>query len=377
MWFLEKMSSESTRHAHIRDIRETIGGVALRRPREVLAIVKTFLAEDELQTDETIEMRAECTWLLGVVGKRSDFLGEVMPLLYAGLVHREQLVRAWAINGLIEVAEAHPADAIPIEFSATIPALLSDSYLIVHKTMLRALTRGVPVRDEHRVHVMTLLLQLADYYAKTGNDSDALDDALRGAQIMGHRERDPRTKFALNRFVARLARKLNSYDLKHFLERGSRSLLEVPEYATALVDALQRPEIVHEPNSGDSRIREILYHVPPALLVPHAADLHAAAMAHLPRNPWSALEYVEVLQRLGLWAEAVKLADDVVAAIPTTIDHAPRRTYAERVRAWARVEAGIAAGANDVKQLLDQAVEATEAHEQARAAAKTELPWPV
>jgi tetratricopeptide (TPR) repeat protein len=243
--------------------------------------------------------------------------------------------------------------------------------------MLGALTRGVPVRDEHRYQVTTVLIQLADYYAKTGNDSDTLDNALRALQIMAHHDSDPNVKLALNRIVARLAPKLDSYDLRHFVERGSRSLQDVPEYAAALVEALQRPEIVHDPNSGDSRVREILFSVRPDLLAPHVEDLHAAAMAHLPRNPWSALEYVEVLQRLGLWDEAVKLADEVIAAVPTTIDHAPARTYAEHIRAWAQVEADIAVGAKNVKQLLEDAVTATEAFDRARAAAKTELPWPI
>jgi hypothetical protein len=376
MWFLENMSSSMTRNARIRDIRGALGGVASRRPRDVLDIIESFLDEDALQTDEAIEMRAECTRLLGFVAKRSDYLSEVLPLLYRGLVHREPLVRAWAIYGLLEVSAAHPADTIPIEFSATIPALLTDSYVIVHKTTLHALTRGVPVRDEHFGPVVTALLGLADYYAKSESDSDALDDALRGIQILAHRQENATVEVALERIVARLARKLDAYDLKYFVERGRRSLLEMPEYVAAVVDVLQRPEIVHEPNRGDSDLREILFHVPPALLVTHVADLRAAAMEHLPLRLQGAVEYVEVLQRIGLWDDAVKLADDVVAAIPTTIDNAPRRTYAERVRAWALVEAAIAAAETDVSTLIQQAVDATTAHDGATEAAQTEMPWP-
>ena len=375
MWVLE-MSHESTRTARIRYVRETIGGVAARRPREVLELVTTFLGDDSVQTDEAIEMRAECVWLLGFIGKRSDFIGEVMPLLYAGLVHREQFVRAWAINGLIEVAVAHPADAIPVEFSATIPALLTDPYVIVHKSTLRAITRGMPVRDEHVMSVVSLVIQLADYYAKTGNDAEALENALRCLQILGSRDPDPQTRFALNRLVARFALKLDDYQLTHYLERGSHMLLDVPEYAAALLDALQRPHIVREPNTGDSRLRKILYRIPPALLAPHAAEIHAAARANLLRNVWSALEYVEILQRLALWEEAVQLAGEIVAAVPITVDRAPERTYAERIRAWARVEAGIAADLPDLTKLVEDAVAASSLHEQARKSAKTESPWP-
>jgi hypothetical protein len=376
MWFLENMSSTFTRNARIRDIRETIGNLAVRRPREVLDLITTFLGDDSLQTDEAREMRAECTWLLGFVGKRSDFLTEVMPLLYSGIVHSEQLVRYCAIEGLQEVAEGHPAEAIPIEFSATLPALLSDPYMIVHKTITRALTRGVPVRDEHRGQVVGLLLNLADYYAKNGNDSDMLEDALRALRIWGRYDDDPSTTIVINRIAARMAKSLDAYDLQHFLEWGGRDMLDLPEYADALVDALQRPEIIREPNSGDARVRELLYRVQAVLLVPHAGALHDAAMAHLPLNPWSALEYVEVLQRLRLWAEAVQLAEDVVAAVPETIDHAVKRTYAERVRAAARVEAAVALGSSTVEQLLAESAAAAEAHEEARANSKTEYPWP-
>jgi hypothetical protein len=376
MWFLENMNATITRSSRIRDIRETIGNLAARRPREVLDLIKTFLDDDSLQTDETREMRAECTWLLGFVGKRSDFLSEVMPLLYKGIVHSEQLMRYCAIEGLQELAEAHPAEAIPVEFSATLPALLFDQYVIVQKTIIRALTRGVPVRDEHRGHVVGGLLTLADYYAKTGDDSDTLDNALRALRIWGRYESDTNTTIAINRIAARFAKSLDAYDLQHFLEWGSRDMLDLPEYAETLVDALQRPEIIHEPNSGDSRLREILYRVPAVLLIPHAAALHDAAMAHLPLNPWSALEYVEVLQRLRLWDEAVQLAEDVVAAVPATIDQAVKRTYAERVCAAARVEAAVALGLSTADQLLAESTEAAEAHEQAKVNAKTEFPWP-
>jgi hypothetical protein len=375
---LEAMHETTLRNARIREIRETIGGVARRRPREVLDLLMPFLAQDDLGDDDRREMRGECTHLLGFVGKRSEFLPEVLPLLYAGLVSSDQLIRACAIEGLIEIAEAHPQDAIPPEFSATVPALLSDPYVIVHRTMLRALTRGVGVRDEHASDVLAVLLPLADHYAKTETDSDALDDALRGVQIVARRLPDPGYTLAIERLVAKMARRLDDYALEHYLERGPyQGLLDLPEYTEALVDALQRPQIFTEPNSGDARLREILDSVPPRL--PQASELVEAARANLDWNVYGALEYVEALQRLGLWAEAVDLADEIAAAQPTTIDHAQERTYAELVRALARVEAAIAEGrsASEIESLLDAAAAASEVYEQAANAAKAELPWPV
>jgi hypothetical protein len=56
--------------------------------------------------------------------------------------------------------------------------------------------------------------------------------------------------------------------------------------------------------------------------------------------------------------------------------HVVKRTYAERVRAAARVEAAVAVGSSTVDQLVVESAEAAEAHEQARANAKTEFPWP-
>ncbi len=353
---------------------EAIGNVAVRRPREVLDLLKTFVGEDSVQTDEALEMRAECTWLLGFVGKHSDFLNEMLPLLYAGLVDCEQLVRAWAIEGLREVAEAHPADAIPVEFQCDAPGAaqrqVRDRPQENHPCPCARRSRAARAPPL----VVHLLVSIADYYAKT-DDSDTLDDALRAIQMWGTDHDNPAATLAINRVVARFARKLDAHDLMWFLEAKSAKMLGLPEYAEALVYALQRLDIVHEPNSGDSRI-EILSVVPAASLAPHAAGLYAAAMAHLPRNPWSALEYVEVFQRLLMWAEAVRLADDVVAATPTTVDHAVKRTYAEYVRSMARLEAAVAAGTTGTSHLLQDSRTAARAYEQARANAKTNFPWP-
>jgi hypothetical protein len=380
MRMLEAMNETMLRNAHIRDIRETIGAVSRRRPRQVLELLKPFVSQDDLGNEDRREMRGECTQLLGFVGKHSEFLPEVLPLLYAALVSDEQLIRACAIEALIEVAEAHPQDAIPPEFSATVPALLGDPYVIVHRTMLRALTRGVGVREEHVGAVLAVLLPLADHYAKTSTDSDTLDHALRALQIVARRLPNSGYAPAIERLVAKMARKLDDYALKHYLERGPHQrLLEVPEYAEALVDALKRPQIFTEPNSGDSSLHEILDQVPAAMLTPQVAELVEAARANLAWNVYRALEYVEVLGRLGLWAEGVDLAEEIIAAQAPTVDHAGERTYAELVGAWARLEAAIAEGKNqnEIESLLRTVAGASEAYAQAVEAAKAELPWPV
>jgi hypothetical protein len=257
---------------------------------------------------------------------------------------------------------------------------LADPYVIVHRTMLHALRRGVGVREEHAGQVLAVLFPLADHYAKTQTDSDTLDDALRALQIVARRL--PSSEYAVptERLVAKMARKLDDYALMYYLERGPhQGLLELPEYAEALLDALKRPQIFTEPNSGDSRLREILDRVPPRLLTPHAAELLEAARANLIWNVYRALEYVEVLERLGLWAEAVELADEIAAAQPTTIDHARERTFAELVSASARLEAAIAEGrsVSEIENLLNLVADASEAHARAAEAAQAELPWPV
>jgi hypothetical protein len=377
---LEAMQETTLRNARVRDIRETIGAVARRRPREVLELLKPFLAQEDLGDDARREMRGECTQILGFVGKRSEFLPEVLPLLYAGLVSSEQLIRACAIEGLIEIAEVHPQEAIPREFSATVPALLGDPYVIVHRTMLRALTRAVRVREEHAGQVLAILLPLADHYAKTQTDSNTLADALHSLQIVARRLQSSEYAVAIERLVAKMAPKLDDYALRHYLERGPyQGLIELPEYAEALVDALKRPQIFTEPNSGDSSLREILDRVPAPLLAPLAAELVDAARANFPWNVYRALEYVEVLERLGLWAEGVDLADEITAAQSPTVDHAQERTYAELVGAWARVEAAIAEGkeSREIGNLVDAVAEASQAYAQAAEAAKAELPWPV
>lgn len=375
IWALENMSAKTMRRRRIRDLREAIGGIALRKPREVLDLIDTFIAQEDVPGDDSREMRAECTWLLGFVGKRSDYLNDVLPRLYDGLLDVEQLVRTYAVEALIEIAQAHPKDVIPQELSELIPALLTDDYQIVQDVVVRALTRGVPVRAAQREQMMVLLASLADLYANKDDESDRLDNALRALQILTRQTEDPQQIFMVHRLAARLARKLDDYDLRHFLEYGSYQLLDLPEYVAALVDALQRPEIVQEPNSGDSRLREILYRVPPALLQPHAAELTAAAGANLPFSVHGALEYVEILQRLGLWHEAVQLADEIRDSIPLTVDHASERTYAEQVLAWARTEAAIATDPSEMQALIERAIEATAVHRQAAANAETSFPW--
>ena len=125
----------------------------------------------------------------------------------------------------------------------------------------------------------------SDFYAKKGDDSDALEDALNALLIWGRDENDTNKTITINRLAARFAKSLDAYDLQHFLEWGSRDMLDLLEYTEAMSRRCERQRIIHEPNSGDSRVRAILYRVPAVLLVPHAAALHNAAMAHLPLSP--------------------------------------------------------------------------------------------
>jgi hypothetical protein len=163
-------------------------------------------------------------------------------------------------------------------------------------------------------------------------------------------------------------------DRVRFLKYQSGGMLRLPEYVTALLKALRDPRIVLEHYMDDEALRRLLHRVPPELLLPHVNELRAAALIDLPLRVGPAVSYVEVLQRLGLWTDAVKLAEEIVAMLPDTAEGAVVRTLAEDVFACARLEEAIAEG-TDPRAAFQSWAAAEAAHEQAMRDAAMELPW--
>lgn len=368
---LESMNARFA-HSHlVHQIREAIGGLAPRMPKGVLEHVRAFLSDESLQTDEAKEIRAECVRLLGDVGKSPEFLPHVLPLIYSAMVHVEQLMRAAAIEALETSFTANREATLPFEFSATLFALLTDPYVIVHRAAAHALAFGLPVREEYRRQVIAALIQLGVTYEQSGQDPRVIDDVVDG--LLRLSASIPEIATVVSRTAARLASQMLPGDRVRFLTRQARSMIALPEYVATLLEALRDPAIVLDHNMDDDTLRQTLHKVPARLLHPRVSELREAALVNLPYRVGPAVEYVEVLQRLGMWADAVGLAEELVGELPETTEGALVRTLAEDVLAAARVEQAIAEGEDPMDEIQSWA-HAESAHERAMREAATEAP---
>lgn len=319
---LEVMGRRSTRAAIIRNLREALGHLVPHAPEAVARNVMGIIEAQEVTSEEALELRDEAVRLLGDLGKRPEMLNDVLPMLWTALVHADQRVRAQAVAAWRMIAAVH-GDALPRDLAEILPALLEDTFVIVHQAAIRALREGLPVSDAMLARIILSLVGWANTYAS--RDAKVLDEILHALWRLSTRVPD-RPGTALREQCLRLAEHLDAYDKECFVQwqaRGAESLTSYPSRLLEVVaDTRDRAA-----QRNDDLLRK-LRALASGRLASLAAGVADAARAHLPDDTWQALRFVEILQRAACWSEALQLSEEIVAAIPDT----PRGRYSATVR---------------------------------------------
>ena len=101
MRMLEAMNETMLRNAHIRDIRETIGAVSRRRPRQVLELLKPFVSQDDLGNEDPVHcINCGTEWLPEPVLKSKQPLAfEAAAPVVAKEPAEARTLTVWLMNG--------------------------------------------------------------------------------------------------------------------------------------------------------------------------------------------------------------------------------------------------------------------------------------
>jgi len=334
---LEAMSRDMGRSFRLRRVRDILGLIAVADPEALAGPYFTLLGERDI-TDAGIDRaRAELTEMLGGLGKIAALLPRVVPALYTALLGTDTLTRACAVRAWAEIAEERKRK-LPSELLDLLPALLADKYVIVHKAVVRALGT-ITVRDDQ---VDMALAHVMGWANTHHDDMQFANDAIWVTRGLASRTKSDDLRLIADATCLDLADHVSVYDLSRFLRWTFDDLGAFPRFSRILLKALGSRELVgHHYDDEDQGLHALLWRVPPKAIARLVDDVRKAARLHLPMVPHRAIVFVEALQQAGLWGDAERLADEIVAAVPVTAEYGSRRSAAEVVSRGARLEAAI------------------------------------
>ena len=124
------------------------------------------------------------------MGTAPEGLGLVLPTLYGALTDRSQRLRAAGARAYREIASTlEDVDELPLLLHETFLVLLSDPYVVVHRTATRAL-REVRLPKALLPQATTGLINIINVYTASKEDDDFLGEAVRAfVSVMRRRKR--------------------------------------------------------------------------------------------------------------------------------------------------------------------------------------------
>jgi len=269
-----------------------------------------------------------------------ETLSEVLPYLYSALVGAQALERGAAAKTIGEILPNLLDDAPPLLLEAFV-ALLSDHFQFPVAQVVEALER-VKLPDEMKANVRGRLWMIILAYAQTASQQaflvQAIDTFARG--FLSDDQRAGKAGEALIKI-------LEGHEVVHYyreLRHLAYLFKRLPAFVRLVVKALTEPNYRHL----DGTV-ELLRDLPAATVVANAAALEALVSAlSLEREEWRIGQVlIEAFTRSGLWEEALRAIDAMLAKVDDVPRNRRRRLHLATVRAAVEVERAAAQGKID------------------------------
>jgi hypothetical protein len=335
---MEQASRAMVRKAQLSKLCNVVGRLAPLRPEDTLRGIEAVLDDTALPDDDmTSELRGHAVRLLGDLGRVPALAARVLPRVVTFALGPDVVIRTRAIEALGVLAQV-PHRRLPDDVLELLPVWLTDPYRGPHRAAVDAVRHGLPVIDAVLGAVIASLITLARAYMT--EDERFLNEVLEQLWQFGRRL-DPDTAARIQRWCLQMAEHLSAHDLKDFVRwEGARTGDQRNNdlLADRLVQALQDPDRAVSPNRREDPLMRLLRDLPPEVLLPRAQAVMDAARQHLPHGALSALEYIEVFQRLGAFDEAESLAQEVLQGIADTTENRGIRASVRGIEAAARAE---------------------------------------
>ena len=318
---MERQSRLIRRDARRRDLAKSIGLSARFDPTRILgSVLPLFTASTG---DETYD-RAVRTAMIDSLEEAvsAETLRDLLPIVYSALLNGDAVVRSGGIDLWVKCARV--AETLPDDLNDLAPALLADSYVVVHRKMLSQLPYlHLPGR------LAPPLLQLVAAWLVAYKDTDpgVMEDAIWSLRSLASMIDDGENSIAWHG-VALLY-------VPHCRPHGRERLLAAPwpdelrnhnAWVTAALETAASPDLVDYYNQRSEPLLAALMDGPSLIAHNPLAEVSQLSDVHDPRFVWRAMEPVDLLQSAGRWADAVEIARHVEERqLPGTEGEAGRR----------------------------------------------------
>jgi hypothetical protein len=262
-------------------------------------------------------------------------LKRLLPHLYAALVGASVLGRFYAATAVGELPHRSRANIPDLLFEA-FGLLLSDRYVLVHKTAVDAFRHSI-IPEPHQINAGQAILNLIRYYKLQSNEDHFLAECVR--ILAGMVDTFGKASGELRRYLIEVAMGIDPVFLQSEIQSLSYSLGSEPEFAK--LAALMIPHLVDRHNKSDKALN-LLREVTVVGLKAHTQAFHDAAIAVLDTDLQTALGVVEAFLRADMLREAHDLVTALVNANGDTVRLRRRRTLLRWPQLALQFEAAVA-----------------------------------
>jgi hypothetical protein len=288
-------------------------------------------------SNELDGLRASLVEHTGTLMSTPHGLNAVLPLLYSSMVGPSQVVRAAVAKTLGKLRYRRQSDLPDLVFEAFVP-LLTDSYLIVHQSAVRALEKmQFPAAFDSAIK--GALWALIVYYRGETKSHEFLMECI---ALFVTRYLDEAAKQArADEIMVAVIEHVEPYTALHELRYFGHALATTNGFARMILRIVADQETMT--SSLEDDVLKLLQMVPTAAVLENAPLLEAEAI-RWKDNHVAVRAFIEVLTRAGAWEQAVTVARTHWQNFPDTVQMRTRKWSARLLYLAVSFEAAIAAG---------------------------------
>ena len=263
-------------------------------------------------------------------------LNAVLPLLYSSIIGPSQVVRAAAARTLGNLRYRRQSDLPALVFEAFVP-LLTDSYLIVHQSAVRALGKmQFPAAFDSAIK--GALWALIAYYRGETKSHAFLMECI---AVFATRYLDEAAKQArVDEIMVAVIEQVEPYTALHELRYFGYALATTNGFARMILRIVADQEAMASLEDDALKLLQMV----PATAVLENAPLFEAEAIRWKDNHVAVRAFIEVLTRAGAWEQAVTVARTHWQSFPDTVQMRTRKWSARLLYLAVSFEATIAAG---------------------------------
>lgn len=300
---LKALEAESRRmqlqHA-LHDVTELVGWAGARNPRtvgaQIIRDIDTLPVEHERLKGALVEA-------LGTVGATAEGVGLVLPTLYGALTARSQRLRAAGARAYREITSTlEDVDELPLLLHETFLVLLSDPYVVVHRTATRAL-REVRLPKALLPQATAALVNIINVYAASKDDDDFLGEAIRAFISLMRRRKKMSSEVA--RRLVRVLVGMEPREAEEVIDWCGDSLEDGEGFPDLLVKLLADRSIS---DYAAERLSEHLWRMKRADVVRLKSELETVAAMTRRREYDFTDDILQILSEAGEWRSVENVA---------------------------------------------------------------------